>query len=215
MLEIGGRPILEHNVRLLVRHGIKDLIINLHHSPEVIERHLGDGAALGARITYSREPSLLGTAGAAKRVAPLLTDTFLVVYADNLTTCDLTRLIAFHRQKKGVGTVTLFYREDATSSGIAEFDANDRLTRFVEKPSADQVFSPWVNAGVLVLEETVLDYIPDGRSSDFGREVLPALLAAGRALYGYRMTEDLWWVDSPEDLERTRRQVQEGRLTLP
>lgn len=215
MLEIGGRPILEHNVRLLVRHGITELIINLHHSPEVIERHLGDGAALGAHITYSREPVLLGTAGAAKRVAPMLSGTFLVIYADNLTTCDLTRLITFHREKGGVGTVALFYRENATASGIAEFDANDRITRFVEKPTSGHIFSPWVNAGILVFEESVLDDIPDGRSSDFGREILPSMIASGQALYGYRMTEDLWWIDSPEDLERTQREVREGRLSLP
>ena len=208
MIEIGGRPILEHNVRLLASHGIKDLIINLHHRPETVIRHFGDGASLGVRITYSHEPTLLGTAGAVKKVADQLTDTFLVIYADNLTDCDLRKLLEFHRRKRGVGTIALFHRENATASGIAELDADDRVLRFLEKPRPEEIFSPWVNAGILVLEPEVVDLIPAGRASDFGREVLPSVLAAGNPLYGYRMSEGLWWVDSPEDLERTRREFE-------
>ncbi len=206
MIEIGGRPILEHNVRLLASYGIKDLIINLHYLPEVVTQHFGDGASLGVRITWSHEPTLLGTAGAVKKVADQLTATFLVIYADNLTTCDLGKLLEFHKRKQGVGTVALFHRENATASGIAELDSNERVVRFLEKPKPEEIFSPWVNAGLLVLEPAVLDWIPADRASDFGREVLPSVLAAGQPLYGYRMSEGLWWVDSPEDLERTQRQ---------
>jgi NDP-sugar pyrophosphorylase family protein len=215
MLEIGGRPILEHNIRLLARYGVSQLLMNLHYQPETIRDYFGDGSAFGVRITYVYESSLLGTAGAVKNVADHLTETFFVIYADNLTTCDLSRLRAFHKSKGGVATVALFYRENATASGIAEVDAHERVLRFVEKPAAHEVFSPWVNAGILVMEPAVLDFIPAGRPSDFGREVLPALIAAGQLLYGYKMSEGLWWVDSPQDLQRTRQQVEAGELVLP
>jgi mannose-1-phosphate guanylyltransferase len=205
MLEIAGRPILDHNIRFLARHGIRDLIVNLHHCPETITQYFGDGASRGVRISYSYEPALLGTAGAVKNVWQHFDETFIVMYADNLTTCDLSRFIDFHRRKSGAATVALFHREDATASGIAELDGSDRIVRFLEKPRADEVFSRWVNAGILIMEPAVLDFIPNGRASDFGRDVLPAVLAAGQPIYGYRMTEELWWVDSPEDLERTRR----------
>jgi mannose-1-phosphate guanylyltransferase/phosphomannomutase len=205
MLEIGGRPILEHNIRFLSRYGIRELIVNLHHCSEAITDYFGDGAAWGVQISYSYEPSLLGTAGAVKNVAHLLDQTFIVMYGDNLTTCDLGRLIEFHRRKRGIATAALFYREDATASGIAELDVNDRIVRFLEKPRSDEIFSRWVNAGILIMEPAVLDFIPKSSASDFGREVLPALLAANRPIFGYRMNEELWWVDSPEDLERTRR----------
>jgi mannose-1-phosphate guanylyltransferase len=205
MLEIAGRPILDHNIRFLARHGIRDLIVNLHHCPETITQYFGDGASRGVRISYSYEPALLGTAGAVKNVSQHFDETFIVMYADNLSTCDLSRFIDFHRRKSGAATVALFHREDATASGIAELDGSDRIVRFLEKPRADEVFSRWVNAGILIMEPAVLDFIPNGRASDFGRDVLPAVLAAGQPIYGYRMTEELWWVDSPEDLERTRR----------
>jgi NDP-sugar pyrophosphorylase family protein len=211
MLEIGGRPILEHNIRFLSRYGIRELIVNLHHSPETITQYFGDGASSGVQISYSYEPALLGTAGAVKNVSQHFDETFIVMYGDNLTTCDLGRLIEFHKRKSGIASVALFHREDATASGIAEIGANDRILRFLEKPRADEVFSHWVNAGILVMEPAVLDFIPMNCASDFGREVLPALLAAGQPLYGYRMTEQLWWVDSPEDLERTRRSFETSK----
>jgi len=206
MLEVGGRPILEYNVRLLAQHGIRELIINLHHCPETITRHFGDGTRLGVRITYLQEPTLLGTSGAVKNAADLLRGPFLVMYGDNLTNCDLSRLIDFHNIKHGVTTIALFHRENAISSGIAELGPDDRIVRFLEKPRPDDVFSPWVNAGIMAMEPSALDYIPAGRASDFGNEVLPALLAAGQPIYGYKMTESLWWVDSPEDYKRTKRE---------
>jgi NDP-sugar pyrophosphorylase family protein len=206
MIEIGGRPILEHNVRLLAGYGIHELIINLHYRPEIIVQHFGDGTSFGVRITYSHEATLLGTAGAVKNVANHLTETFLVFYADNLTDCDLRRLIDFHSGKRGCGTIALFHRENATASGIAELNADDRILRFVEKPRREEIFSSWVNAGMLVLEPSVIPLIPNDRPSDFGRDVLPSLIQSDQGLFGYRMSEGLWWVDSPEDLERTRRQ---------
>jgi len=88
------------------------------------------------------------------------------------------------------------------------------VIRFLEKPRSEDVFSPWVNAGILVLEPEVLSFIPEDVPYDFGREVLPSLLASGASVYGYRMTEGLWWADSPEDLERMRQSASAGRLSL-
>ena len=215
MVRVGGRPILEYNVRLLAQHGINELVINLHHHPEAVSSYFGDGRRWGVSITYSYEPELLGTAGAVKRVAQLFTETFFVLYGDNLTTCDLERLLAYHRCKGGIGTVVLHYREDPTASGIAELDGTDRITRFLEKPHREEVFSHWVNAGLLVLEPEVVDYIPADRPSDFGRHILPTLLADGQALYGYRMSEPLWWIDTLADYERLQILVERGEVELP
>jgi NDP-sugar pyrophosphorylase family protein len=98
----------------------------------------------------------------------------------------------------------LYYRDDPSQSGIVGLDENDRITRFLEKPRPDQVFSHWVSAGIFILEPQVLEAIPADGAPDFGRDVFPALLAAGQSLYGYRMSADegLWWIDTPEDLRR-------------
>jgi NDP-sugar pyrophosphorylase family protein len=214
MMEIEGKPILEYSVQLCAHHGIRELIINLHYHPEIITRHFGDGRAWGVQIAYSHESVLLGTAGAVKKVGGVFTDTFVVLYGDNLTNCDLGRMIAFHKKKGGAATVALFYRENATASGIAELNENDRVVRFLEKPRPEDVFSPWVNAGILVLEPEVLNAIPEGVPYDFGREVFPSLLESGASVYGYRMTEGLWWADSPEDLGRMREAARAGLFKL-
>jgi NDP-sugar pyrophosphorylase family protein len=214
MIPIAGKPILQHNIELLARHGIRELAINLHHCPDVISDLFGDGTRFGVQITYSFEPVLLGTAGALKKIESFFSETFVVIYGDNLIHCDLTRLLNMHRRHAAQVTIALFEREDVTQSGIVELDGADRITRFLEKPATDQVFSHWVNAGVLVLEPLILQQIPADVPSDFGREILPRLVRDGAALYGYRMGphEGLWWIDTPADLERVQQTFKEASL---
>jgi NDP-sugar pyrophosphorylase family protein len=201
MIEIRGRPILEHTIKRLSAFGVRDFIVNTHHHSEAIVSYFGDGAAFGVRMTYSYEPALLGTAGALNPVRDLLDSTFLLVYGDNLTTCRLDRLIATHRPGD-LATIAVFQREDVAQSGVVELDADDRVTAFVEKPDV-AVESHWVNAGLIILEPRIFEFIPPGGFSDFGRTVLPAALEAGERLSAYKMSEQLWWIDSLQDYERT------------
>jgi mannose-1-phosphate guanylyltransferase len=204
MVPIAGRPLLEHNVEWLRKYGVTRLVINLHHLPEAVMSHFGDGSRYGVHIDYSIERELLGTAGAVKKVAGLFNGPFFVWYGDNLSTCRLDRLWEAHRASGGVATIALHYREDPTQSGIVELDERDRIARFLEKPRAEEVFSHWVSAGIFVLEPEVLEMIPPEGAQDFGRDIFPALLERGAKLAGYRMAEDesLWWVDTAADLRR-------------
>ena len=206
MIEVGGRPLLEHNIRWLRQFGVKEIVINLYHLPELVMRRFGDGSRWDARITYIVEPRLLGTAGAVKNVAHMFDRPFLVWYGDNISTCNLDRLWAAHRKRGGIATVALHRRDDVTQSGIAELDEDDRIIRFLEKPKPDQVFSNWVNAGIYALEIDMIDRIPSEGSPDFGRDIFPSLTNYQDAIYGYRMSgiEDIWWIDRFEDLGRAR-----------
>jgi NDP-sugar pyrophosphorylase family protein len=217
MVPLGGKPLLEYNIEWLRRYGVTEIIINLYHLPEAIRGYFGDGQKWGVRITYSLEHKPLGTAGGVKNVEWFFDGPFgsavgepvepqgrpfFVWYGDNLSTCRLDRLWEFHKVKGGIATIALHHRDDPTQSGIVGLDADDRITCFLEKPQPDQVFSRWVSAGIFVLEPIVLEAIPANGAPDFGRDVFPALLARGAALYGYRMSpsEGLWWIDTPEDL---------------
>lgn len=204
MVPVGGTPILEHTIRRLRSFGVTDLVINLNYLPERVTEYFGDGSAWDVRLTYSYEETALGTAGGVKKVARHFDGPFFVWYGDNLSTCDLGKLYALHRDREGMASIALFYREDPTASGIVGLDERDRITRFLEKPRPEQVFSNWVSAGILVLQPEVLDAIPDDEPSDFGRDVFPYLLERGAPLYGYRLSADegLWWVDTPADLRR-------------
>jgi mannose-1-phosphate guanylyltransferase/phosphomannomutase len=172
--------------------------------PDAVRDYFGDGRQWDVTIRYSVEKDLLGTAGGLKKVESFFDGPFFVWYGDNLSNIDLHRFAGFHRQKGGEATVALFYREDPTASGIVGLDQDKRITRFLEKPTADQVFSNWVSAGIYLLETSIFDYIPAGTVSDFGHDVLPDMLADGVRLHGYEMAEDeqLFWIDTPSDLQR-------------
>ena len=206
MVELAGKPVLEHNIEWLRRFGVTDLVVNLYYMPDAVRNYFGTGKEWGVNITYSEEKDLLGTAGGVKNVEQFFNGPFFLWYGDNLSNIDLRRLHSFHETKQGVASIALFYRENPTASGIVGLDDDSRITRFLEKPQWDQVFSNWVSAGIFVLDPSVLDFIPPKAVSDFGHDVLPQMLANGQPLYGYQMADDegLWWIDTPADLQRVQ-----------
>lgn len=203
MIRVGSAPILEHNIRLLRKHGVEQIAINLHHQAEVIRDYFGDGREFGISIRYSYEHELRGTAGALAPLREFFNDRFVVLYGDNLSDCDLTRLIECHVTKQALCTVALFHREDVSQSGVADLDAEGFLRGFVEKPRPELAPSHWVSAGILVCEPEILDWIPSDRPSDFGRDILPAVIQSGNKVAGYLMQEQLLWIDSPADHHAT------------
>jgi NDP-sugar pyrophosphorylase family protein len=214
MVPVAGQPLLAHTLAWLAQHGIREVAINLHHCPEAITDFFGDGSASGMRITYSYEDRLLGTAGAARRLASFLGDgPFLVVYGDVLTDLDLTALLRLHHERAigepgAAATLALHRVPNPTEVGLVGLDASGRVTRFQEKPRPEEVFTDLANAGVLVAEPAVLDHIPDGEFSDFGLDVLPKLLAAGAPLYGWAIPEGTYLLDigSPEKHMQAQRE---------
>ncbi|HZO94989.1 MAG TPA: nucleotidyltransferase family protein [Candidatus Baltobacteraceae bacterium] len=204
MLEIGGRPILHHNLAMLAAAGFRDVVVNLHHLPGVVRASVGDGSAFGVRVRYGDEPALLGTAGALLPFADAFAHgTFAIVFGDNLNDVDLRNVVRAHRASDAVATVVLYARDDVSQSGVAELGTDDRIVRFVEKPRAGETTSHWVNAGIVVAEPALLEVVPRETPSDLGRDVLPALAARG-ALRGYRMSGGHWWFDRVEDYERAQ-----------
>ena len=204
LLEIKGLPILQHSVQRCVQDGIDTLFINTHHLGERIRELLGDGARFGATIHYSFEPELLGTAGALRNFTQWLTDDdFFVIYGDNYFDYNLADIARFHRMKGGIGTVALYEIEDVSHSGIAMLDTDQRIQRFIEKPTPEETLSHLVNCGMYVLSPRIFSYIPDG-ASDFGKDIFPALLDSGEALYGMVHEGGLIPVDTLQMLSKAR-----------
>ena len=218
MVPVAGKPVLQRNIEWLGSQGVVDLVVNLHHYPEAVTGYFGNGGAFGVRINYSYEPELLGTAGAlwaARRF--LASESFWVVYADNLLHCSLERMESLHRAHGATLTMGLFWREDVSASGVVGLDGHGRITGFKEKPAADEVLSHWVNAGIFLCEARIQQFIPPGQACDFGHDILPAMLSAGEPLYGYTLGhgETLHWIDTQEDLARTAATLQEGPTPGP
>lgn len=199
MIGYNGKPILQHNVELCRDFGIRELFINTHHLPEVIRSHFGDGSVFGVSIRYSFEEHLLGTAGALNNFRENLgKEEFFVLYGDNLSNFDLSSLVKEFQRHECIGVIAFHHREDVTQSGVGEFGPDRRILRFVEKPKPDTTDSHWVNAGVYYFASSIFEYIPPAGFSDFGKDIFPALLQKGIALYGVCANVELKAFDTPE-----------------
>ncbi|MCL6598186.1 MAG: NDP-sugar synthase [Alicyclobacillus macrosporangiidus] len=215
MAPVMDRPWLEHLIEHLRRQGIDEFVIAVKHHASVIERRLGDGRRLGVRITYSREPGLLGTAGAIKHAEPLLSERFLVLNADIIHLTRLVPLLEFHRNTGALVTIGLTEVEDPSQYGVVEQTWDGRILRFVEKPPRALAPSRRINAGIYVMEKEVLRHIPAGREVSIERETFPHLIKSGVPVYGAPV--DGYWLDMGT-LERylwLHRDVLDGRIRLP
>ncbi|HNW84473.1 MAG TPA: sugar phosphate nucleotidyltransferase [Candidatus Cryosericum sp.] len=185
MVPFANRPMMQHVVRLLKKHGLDDLVVILYHQPDAIRTYFGDGSAFGVHIEYVVSGEDLGTAGAVGLARALLQDTFLVIAADIVTDIDLSQAIQYHHDHQADATITLSRVDDPLEYGIVITDSDGHIVRFLEKPSWGEVFSDTVNTGIYVLEPSIWQEIPEGREVDFSKNVFPSLLTHHRPLFGY------------------------------
>jgi mannose-1-phosphate guanylyltransferase / phosphomannomutase len=185
MLPLVGRPMMEHIVSLLRRHGITDIVVTVAFLPNAIRSYFGNGSELGVRMVYATEEMPLGTAGSVRNARDELTDRFLVISGDVLTDIDLTALVEFHEKNNALATLALCPVENPLEFGIVITREDGTIERFLEKPGWGQVFSDTINTGIYVLEPEIFDVIPEGRAVDFSSEVFPAVLEAGAPIFGY------------------------------
>ena len=192
LLPIVNKPIMEHVLRLLQRHGFSDTVVTVQFLASLVRNYFGDGEEFGMRLRYTTEETPLGTAGSVKNAEHLLgDDTFVVISGDALTDFDLTDLVKFHHDKDALVTVCLTRVPDPLEFGITIVDDDNRVQRFLEKPTWGQVFSDTVNTGIYVMEPEVLDYVAAGELVDWSGDVFPQLLADGQPIFGY-IAEGYW-----------------------
>jgi mannose-1-phosphate guanylyltransferase/phosphomannomutase len=214
MVPIVNRPVMEHIVELLKRHGFNEIMVNLYYLGEQIETHFGDGSRWGVRIHYSKEDRLWGDAGSVKRCEHFFDDTFVVIGGDDITDLDLTRLLRYHKEKRAIATIALSLVDDPSEYGIALLNERGRITRFLEKPRGEVIFSNAANTGVYVFEPEIFDLIPRGVTYGFGANLLPLLLEQRRPFYGF-LTSSYWKdVGNLRTYQQTHVDAMQGRVSL-
>ena len=193
MVPVLNRPLLEHLVHYVKAHDIIDIVLAVGKLPHQVQDHLGDGSKLGVSLAYSIESFPMGTAGAVKNAERFLDGSFLVFNGDVFTDIDLSAMMRAHRENAAIATLALTPVEDPTIYGVVETDDRGRVKRFTEKPRRDEVTTNMINAGIYILEPTVLNYIAPRSFSMFERDVFPPLLEKGEAIFAYASRD--YWID--------------------
>jgi histidinol-phosphate phosphatase family protein len=228
MIPIAGKPLLEHQVELAKKYGFTDLIFFVHYRADLIEKHFGDGKNFGVQIRYVLEKEPLGTAGAVLAGFENLAERFVVLYGDTMVNVDLQRIWNAHEKSKAAATLLLHPNDHPFDSDLVEINSESFVTAFHNRPHAENVWRQnLVNAGLYVLEKSALAEFsesriqnPESRILDFGKDIFPAMVRAGKKLLGYNSPEFIKDIGTPERYDKISAQfaagiVQRSSLATP
>lgn len=193
IVPVANAPFLLYQIDLMLSAGIHDVILSLSYQPRKIEDLLKDGADYGIGIRYAVEGTPLGTAGAFKNAEDYLDSTTVVFNGDILTGVDLAAVIRKHKEFGAVATLVLAPVDNPSAYGLVETASDGAVLRFIEKPGPDEITCNTINAGVYVLEPSVLRYIPKDEPYSFERGVFPTLLERKERVLSF--TLDNYWID--------------------
>ena len=200
ILPVADRPCLWYLLRSLARAGIEEVILACGYKSEQMRDAIGDGSDLGISIVYSYEDEPLGTGGAMKLVEDRLDDVFVAANGDVFASIDVGAEIEEHIRSKASVTIALTPVENPCEFGIARVQDDGRITEFKEKPKPEEVFSNLINAGVYVIDRSVLGYVPEATFYDFSKDLVPRLMADGHRIQGYEVNGIWMDVGRPHDL---------------
>ncbi|MBX9688091.1 MAG: nucleotidyltransferase family protein, partial [Candidatus Obscuribacterales bacterium] len=142
LVPVANRPVMEHILRLLKKHGFEDVVSNLHYLPEKIRAYFADGRALGLNIDFRLESELSGDAGGVRACRDFFgQDTFIVLMGDLLTDADLSRIYAEHKRKGALATIATKQVADVSQFGVILADEDGFIRGFQEKPKAQEALS--------------------------------------------------------------------------
>lgn len=224
MLPVVGAPLVKWAVLWLRHHGIREIAINLHHLGEQIEAELGDGAALGVAIAYSREHGqILGTGGGLRHARALIDDghdsPIVVMNAKLLVDLDLHAVLAQHRAKGAEATMVVREDPDAQKWGSQQLAADGRMVRLLGRTPATDApppsTEPTMFTGIHVIQPRLIDRVPPEGEQCVIRTAYRQLFDEGAGLYGF-LTDRYWWEHST--IERYLQGVVnalDGRVPLP
>lgn len=190
MVKVSGKPLLQHTIELLKSYGINEFIIALCYKPEVITNYFGDGKKFGVEIeyTYEEQDNPQGTAGAIVKARPDIDSTFIVTSGDILRRLDIIEMLKQHKKNNAFSTINIYQRSSVDVKSIVDFDKDNLLLGFIERPTIDSTISPyvWSNGSFYIFEKDIFDFIPQNIPSDFGRDIFPKIISAGKKVYGYK-----------------------------
>ncbi len=208
-------PMVMHQISLLARHGIRDIILNLHYLPESIKTILSKERELGVNLEFSIEENPLGTCGAVKNAEEFFNDEPLLVFnGDTISDINLTELIEFHKKNKAKTTITLVKVPDPTPYGLVVTDESGRIKEFIEKPTYQKGGVNTINAGVYVIDPSVWKKVPTKQNYSFEKQLFPDFIKSKEPFYAF--VSDGYWIDigTPEKYKLAQKDILMGRIDV-
>lgn len=216
MVTIEGRPIIEYQILLAKRYGIKNFFILSGRLSHVITEYFGNGEHLGVHITHLVEPFPLGTAGSVKLVETIIQDRFLLFYGDIVMNFAIDRLLTFDEiHSPCYGTLVVHPNDHPYDSDLIEIDKNYTVTAFFSKPHSKNFYCRnLVNAGVYILDPLIFNHIPSGLRLDFGQDIFPSILnkETGCLFSAYETPEYIKDMGTQLRLEQVSADVKTGKV---
>ncbi len=213
---IGGTPLLDHQLRLLLRHGFDDVVLLVNHAADQIHNWLSAPHCPPIRWRLVDDGEPRGTAGAVLAALPDLREEFAVLYGDTMLNVDLTRFWSWHvRDPTAAGSLFVHPNDHPADSDLIEQDTNGRIVKFHPYPHPPDAWLPnMVNAALYILRRDALEPWRDVQGPlDFGKTLFPAMLEKGQRLRGYISPEYIKDAGTPDRLERVRRNFANGAIT--
>ncbi len=202
MIDIGGKPALEHHMELIKHHNLSDVVMCISHMADKIEKHFGSDF-IGLKISYPAEPQPLGSGGAIKNASRYIdADHFVVLNGDVMTNIDITSLMDFHLKNNALATMVVRHSDHPKDSDVVEIE-NNRITKFIGRGQVEKDIG---NTGIMIFNRKILDHIPEG-SSNIEKDVVFKLIENER-IYGYLSKDFIKDFGTPERLESVRRRFQ-------
>ena len=213
MIPVAGKPVLEYQLELAKRYGFTEFIFLIGHLGDQIEKYFGNGSKFGINIDYYHEIEPLGTAGAFKEIEHMLTEDFWVFYGDTVMDIDMLRMLDFHYRQKADATLFLHPNDHPYDSDLVDINENNRVTTFYSKPhDVQRFYRNLVNAALYILSPKILDYIPKGKKTDFGKNIFPVALKENVVIYGYVSPEYVKDMGTPERYNSVCNDITSGKV---
>lgn len=218
LVPVNGRPMIDYPLMLLRHHGIREIVVNVHHYAEKVEEHLGDGLRFGVDIVYSREPVLLDTGGGLLGAKSFLEQgTFVIINSDVLIDLRLDEVLRFHREHKA--GVTLVLRKDplADAYGAIWTDTEGRIRKLLHHDAPGDgagALEQYMFTGVHMVEPRIFRYMEGPEPFSITRTTYPRMLARAERLCGFPFDGEWQDMGTPERLRAAEVALWDGSLKL-
>lgn len=212
MVQIAGKPLLEHQIDLAKRYKMRNIYILSNYLADKIINYFGDGSDFGINITHIIEKNPIGTAGAVKQLEGKLNERFIVFYGDVFLDIDLRSFIDFDKASDSIATIIVHPNDHFYDSDLVEINDENIVTAFHSKPhKEDAYYSNLVNAAIYILSPEIFKYIPYDKPLDFGKDIFPLLLKSGETIRAYKSAEYIKDIGTANRLERVNSDFKSGK----